>query len=106
MDQISQLEQYVLAVVFRLNGVAYGVSIQEELYKRSQSYSIGAIYAVLDKLEKKGFVASKRGEPTAERGGRAKTYFNLTAPGKKALQTSVATLNSLIADTSLKPVMA
>src|SRR6266851_3649528 len=79
MDQIGQLEQLVMLAILRLRPEAYGVALQKELKTRTgREYSVGAIYAVLDKLEGKGFVKSKQGEATPERGGRAKLYFNLT----------------------------
>jgi PadR family transcriptional regulator PadR len=107
MDQIGQLEQHVLLAILRLQPVAYGISIQQELVARTKrEYSIGAIYAVLDKLERKGFVAPKQGEVTAQRGGRAKLYFNLTAPGQVALRASLNAIKALITDTPLAPVLA
>jgi PadR family transcriptional regulator, regulatory protein PadR len=107
MDQIGQLEQHVLLAILRLQPVAYGISIQQELLARTErEYSIGAIYAVLDKLERKGFVSPKQGEATAQRGGRAKLYFNLTAPGQAALRASLNAIKALISDTPLAPVLA
>lgn len=93
---IGQLDQQVMLAILRQQPLAYGVSIQQEIHKRtSRDYSIGAIYAALDRLEEKGYVASKAGEPTAERGGRAKLYFNLTAPGQAALSQSLRALDRL-----------
>jgi PadR family transcriptional regulator PadR len=107
MDQIGQLEQHVLLAILRLQPVAYGISVQQELLARTgREYSIGAIYAVLDKLERKGFVSPKQGEATARRGGRAKLYFNLTAPGQAALKASLTAIKALLSDTSLSPVLA
>jgi PadR family transcriptional regulator PadR len=107
MDQIGQLEQHVLLAILRLQPIAYGISIQQELLVRTRrEYSIGAIYAVLDKLERKGFVSSKQGEATAQRGGRAKLYFNLTTPGQAALKASLNAIKALISDTPLAPVLA
>ena len=50
--------------------------------------AVGAIYATLDRLEAKGYVSSRLGEATPERGGRAKRYFIIEAPGAKALEES------------------
>jgi DNA-binding PadR family transcriptional regulator len=106
MDQIGQLEQLVLLAILRLQPVAYGISLQKELKLRTKrEYSIGAIYAVLDKLERKGFVKTKQGEATPERGGRAKLYFNLTAPGQSALQASLNAIDKLRSNTVLAPVL-
>jgi PadR family transcriptional regulator, regulatory protein PadR len=95
-DQIGQLEQYVMLAIMRKQPRAYGVSVQQELFERTgKEYSVGAIYTTLEKLEKKGFAASRQGEATAERGGRAKMYFNLTAKGHSALQASLNAIESL-----------
>jgi DNA-binding PadR family transcriptional regulator len=56
---------------------------------------VGALYAALDRLQEKGFVRSKQGEATPERGGRRKLYFSMTAPGKKALDESLKAIRSL-----------
>jgi DNA-binding PadR family transcriptional regulator len=107
MDQINQLEQLVMLTILRLRPEAYGVAIQKELKVRTgREYSIGGIYAVLDKLEGKGFATSKQGEATAERGGRAKLYFDLTARGLSALKTSLKAIDNLRSNTRLTPVLS
>ena len=86
---LGEFEQLVLAALLRLRDDAYGVTIHREITGRTgRDASIGAIYATLDRLERKGFVSSRMGEPTRERGGRAKRYFDLQAPGQRALQES------------------
>jgi DNA-binding PadR family transcriptional regulator len=50
--------------------------------------SIGAVYATLERLERKRYVSSPTGEPTAERGGRAKRFFRIEADGERALRAS------------------
>jgi PadR family transcriptional regulator PadR len=95
-DEIGPLDQQVMLAILRQQPKAYGVSIQSLIEERTgRSYSVGAIYASLDRLEEKGYVASKQGEPTAQRGGRAKLYFNLTAPGQFALLQSLRALDTL-----------
>jgi PadR family transcriptional regulator PadR len=95
-DQLGQLEQLVMLATMRKQPAAYGVSIQQELLDRTnREYSVGAIYTTLDRLEKKGFVVSRQGEATAERGGRRKMYFSLTAKGQSVLQLSLNAIESL-----------
>jgi PadR family transcriptional regulator, regulatory protein PadR len=95
-DRLGQLEQFIMLAILRRQPTAYGVSIQHELLQRTKrEYSVGAIYTTLDKLEKKGFVLSRQGEVTAERGGRRKMYFDLTAKGRSALQASLKAIESL-----------
>jgi PadR family transcriptional regulator PadR len=95
-SDLGPLDQQVMLAIMRQQPKAYGVSIQELIEERTgREYSVGAIYASLDRLQDKGYVASKQGEPTSERGGRAKFYFHLTAPGRVALQQSLRALDDL-----------
>jgi DNA-binding PadR family transcriptional regulator len=63
---------------------AYGVLISREIAEKSgRDVALASVYAALERLERKGFVTSSLGEPTAERGGRARTYFKPTAAGPR-----------------------
>ncbi|HSR52605.1 MAG TPA: helix-turn-helix transcriptional regulator [Acidobacteriota bacterium] len=87
---LGEFEQLVMLAVARLKGdEAYGMRIHEELQQTiDRPVSITAVYVTLSRLEEKGLVASWKGEPTAERGGRAKKYFKLEAAGEEALKQS------------------
>jgi PadR family transcriptional regulator PadR len=88
-SHLGEFEQHVLAAILRLRDNAYGVTIRREIAERTgRDAAIGAVYATLDRLERKGFVSSRAGEPTRERGGRAKRYFKIEGPGTKALNES------------------
>lgn len=88
-DYLGEFEQLVLLALVRLGEGAYGLSVRRELADRAgREVAIGAVYATLDRLEQKGLVVSELGEPTAERGGRAKRHFRLTGEGAKALKQS------------------
>jgi PadR family transcriptional regulator PadR len=88
-SHIGEFEQHVLTALLRLRDTAYGVPIHREIVERTgRDVAIGAVYATLDRLERKGFVSSRAGEPTPERGGRAKRYFRIEAPGVSALDES------------------
>lgn len=90
---LTALEQHVLLAVLRQHPLAYGISIQDEMKHRTgREMSFGSIYACLERLKEKGFVESRLGEPTRQRGGKAKMYFVLTAPGHKTLQASLSGL--------------
>jgi DNA-binding PadR family transcriptional regulator len=85
-DFLGEFEELVLLAIMSLRENAYGVSIREVIETRAERpTSYGAIYATLDRLEKKGYVRSSLGEATAERGGRAKKYYSLAAAGVKAI---------------------
>ncbi len=84
---LGEFEQMVLLAVIRIGDEAYGVRILDEIERRtSRVVSRGALYITLDRLEAKGYLTSKLGEPTPARGGRAKRYVTVTAAGKKALR--------------------
>jgi len=88
-DTLGEFEHLVLLALVRLGDTAYGVPIRRELAKRTgRDVSIGAVYTTLDRLERKGFASSRQGEPTAERGGRAKKYFRIEAAGQHVLDRS------------------
>lgn len=83
---LGGFENLLLLVILRLDDRAYGASIRQELLDQAKKdVAVGAIYTGLDRLEQKGFVESWTGEPTPERGGRAKKFYRVTAQGKKAL---------------------
>jgi PadR family transcriptional regulator, regulatory protein PadR len=88
-DLLGSLEYIVLLAVVRLGAEAYGMTVRREIEKRTgRDISIGAVYATLERLEAKGLVSSFTGEPTAERGGRAKRLFQVEAAGQRALRAS------------------
>lgn len=86
---IGGLEQMVLLATLRLEDAAYAVSIRREIEVRSgKRVARGALYTVLERLEEKGFLASRLGSPTPERGGRPKRFYKVTPLGVKALKGS------------------
>src|SRR5436309_16092829 len=84
---LGDFEQLVLLGVLRLGDDAYGAAIRQEIHARSgRDVSINAVYTTLERLEIKGFLRSWIGEPTAQRGGRRRKFYALTAPGTAALK--------------------
>jgi PadR family transcriptional regulator, regulatory protein PadR len=107
MTTLKQTEQVVMLAILRKQPDAYGVSIFEELEQRlGKAVPMATIYATLDALEKKGFVKSKMGEATAERGGRAKMFFEITGKGQATLNASLGALDRLRQGTKLAGAMA
>jgi PadR family transcriptional regulator, regulatory protein PadR len=87
---LGNLELLVLLAVLRLGDGAYAVAVRDEIAERTQSDpSRGAVSVTLDRLERKGYLRSVLGEPTAERGGKAKRLYTLAAPGRQALRTTL-----------------
>jgi PadR family transcriptional regulator len=83
---LGEFEQVVLLAILRLDKNAYGVSIRKEIAACTEREpSPGALYTTLDRLEQRGLVTSRFGDPTPQRGGRAKRYFKVTATGLRAV---------------------
>ena len=83
---LGEFEELVLLTVAGLEDEAYGVAIQQDIEKRAErTISIGALHSTITRLEEKGFLKSHMGDPTQERGGRRKRFFELTHHGKVAL---------------------
>jgi DNA-binding PadR family transcriptional regulator len=94
--ELTTLEQHLLLAIIALHPNAYGVSIQDHIKERTgREPSTGSVYASLDRLEEKGFVKSREGEKTAERGGKRKLYFTITAPGQHTLRQSLQAIDGL-----------
>ena len=95
-DLLGGLELLVLLALIRLGDEAYGVPIATAITQRSgREVALGSVYVALDRLAHKGLVKARRGEPTAVRGGRAKTYFRVTARGLRQARRARATLTGL-----------
>ena len=107
MSELGRLELPVLAAVARLCGNAYGVSVMDEVSKREgRDIPYGAVHVTLDRLMEKGFLTSKMGEPTPQRGGRRKRYYELTGKGELALAAARSRLQMNFAGLKLRSVGA
>jgi DNA-binding PadR family transcriptional regulator len=83
---LDEFEELVLLTIASLAADAYGVSIKEFIETRTQRIiSIGTLHSTFTRLEEKDFITSYMGEPTAERGGRRKRFYEVTKSGKIAL---------------------
>jgi PadR family transcriptional regulator, regulatory protein PadR len=95
-DYLGEFEHIIVLALMRLNDRAYGVTVRQEIELRTdREVSIGAVYATLDRLEKKGYVTSHRGDPTPERGGRSKRFFRVTANGVEAVSRTHRAIESM-----------
>ncbi len=85
-DTLGDFEQLILMAMIRLGADAYGVSLRQEIESRTgRTISAGALYTALDRMEKRGFVTSRLGEPTPARGGKRKRLYTLLPAGERAL---------------------
>lgn len=95
-DYLGEFEHIIVLALLRLGDRAYGVTVRQEIELRTnREVSIGAVYATLDRLESKGYVKSRRGDPTPERGGRSKRFFKVTADGVAAVSRAQRVLHSM-----------
>lgn len=84
--RLGELERRILTVVLALQGDGYAVSIANAISDQlGRSISLGAVYATVDRLEKKGLIRSRLGEPTPQRGGKPKRLYTIEGLGQAAL---------------------
>ena len=89
MTMLGQLEQMIMLAVLHLGKDAYGGAIRDELEERGgKSLALGTVYVTMKRLERKGLVRSWLGEPTAERGGKAKRFYAVEPAGVEALHAA------------------
>jgi len=95
-DSLGAFEQAVLLSILRLGEDAYGRAILREVQERlDRDVAAGAVHATLERLAKKGLVASRLGTGTLMRGGRARRFYKVQAKGVRALNNARATAESL-----------
>ena len=93
---LGEFELMLLLAVIHLGEEAYGVPISRELeLHRGRSVSVGSVYAALERLEAKGLITSSLGDPTPERGGKAKRYFRITPKGLRQVRETRRVLTKL-----------
>ena len=86
VSPLGEFEQVMLLAILRLGDTAYGVKIRKEIEEcTGRKVTPGALYTTLDRLERKTMLIGRSGEPTAERGGRAKRFYKLTSHGRSQL---------------------
>jgi PadR family transcriptional regulator PadR len=91
MEMLSKLEELVLISVLKLGRDAYGTSIYTHIVGLTgREVTVSNVYFPLERLVRKGFLLTVRGEPTPRRGGMAKRYYGVTKSGLAALQENRA----------------
>ncbi len=93
---LGEFEQMVLLALLRLGPEAYGVTVCSEIERRGgRKVSVSAVHTTLERLEQKGLVKSRVGEPTPQRGGKRKRHYEVAALGIRSLQASYRSLRSM-----------
>jgi PadR family transcriptional regulator PadR len=96
VSSLGEFEQVVLLAVLRLGDDAYAVPVHDEILRcTGRVVSRGSIYITLDRLETKGYLRSRLADPTPERGGRAKRFFQVTPQGMRAVKETQRALVAL-----------
>src|SRR5215213_10223090 len=94
---LGEFEQIVLLAMVRLGPDAYGATIRREIEARTgRELAISAVYITLERLENKGFVKSRVGEPTPQRGGRRRKHFALLPAGQRAITQVCRTFSQMV----------
>ncbi len=94
--KLGEFEEIVMLTVGVLYDKAYGVAIKREIFDRvGRRVSVGALQSALRRMEKKGYLSTRKGESTGIRGGRPRLYFQITALGQRALEHSRNSRNAL-----------
>ena len=95
-ESLGHFELLVLLALLRSREEAYGVPIARAIEEScGRPVILASVYNTLERLEQKGLVRSAVGEPTAERGGRAKRYFEITAAGMRDVRAAKKALTQL-----------
>ena len=93
---LTDFELMILLAILRVGESAYGVPIAREIEETGRrSVAIAAVYAALERLEERGLVRSSLGDPTPERGGRAKKFFQLTRSGVRVVRETQQGLTAM-----------
>jgi PadR family transcriptional regulator, regulatory protein PadR len=93
---LTDLELMILLAVLRVEPGAYGVTITREIERHTRRrVAVAVVYTTLDRLETHGLAVSTLGDPTPERGGRAKRYFRVTPKGLRRVRDTQAALTAL-----------
>jgi DNA-binding PadR family transcriptional regulator len=95
-EVLGDFEKMVLLAILQLGGESYGAPILAEIERRTgQIPSSGSLYVALRRLEKRGLLSSSFGDPTPERGGRAKRFFRVESEALRLLRRSQGIWNSM-----------
>lgn len=96
---LGEFEQMVLLAILHVEGEVYGVPIMEEIERRTgRTISRAAVYVTLRRLEKRGLVTSWMGEPTGERGGKARRCVRVEPEGIDLLRESRLAMDRMWGD--------
>ena len=90
MKELTKAEELVLLTTWRMQNNAYGVALRKKIKDETgKDIPYGTLYFLLDQMRAKEYVYKKAGEPTPTRGGRSKSYYEITTEGREALKEAL-----------------
>ncbi len=93
---LGDLEQLVMLALLRLGDEGFGAAVQREIAERSgRDVTLGAVYTALARLEEKGFVRSRVGDPLPQRGGRRRRHYDVLPAGRTAIAEAWKAMHAL-----------
>ena len=93
---LGEFEQLVMLALLRLGPDSYGATVSAEIERRSgRGVSVSAVHTTLERLQHKGLVKSRVGDPTPQRGGKRRRHYEVAALGMKALQASYRSIRNM-----------
>lgn len=95
VEVLTTNEQYVMLAIARGGRQSYALSIQDEIKTHGHALTLGVLYTVLNRLERRGLIRHRDGDPVPERGDRAKRYYSLTGAGAQQLRSALSVLDGL-----------
>ncbi len=102
---LGEFELYVMLAIAQLRDGAYGGAVRKEIERRTgRRPAVGALYATLDRLGEKGFLAFEVPPPEPGQRGRPRKYCRLTPAGEEALSHSTAMLQRMMDGLGFAPV--
>ena len=93
---LGDLEQLVMLALLRLGDDGFGAAVQREIAERSgRDVTLGAVYTALARLEEKGYVRSRVGDPLPQRGGRRRRHYDVLPAGRTAIAEAWQVMRAL-----------
>ena len=104
MKLLTRVEEFILLAIWNLKEDAYSLAIQKNISEISEEkWSLGTIYAPLERLERRGFITTYMSDSIPERGGRSRRIYRITTDGIKALMKTKEIEKSMWANVPVSP---
>jgi len=95
----GEFEPTILFAIRRLGEDVAAPEVAAEVSRRTgRKPALGTFYVTLDRLTRKGYLASRMGDPTPQRGGKARRLYSMTPVGEEALRRSGKALPAMWRD--------